>query len=116
MLFCLRGLKPHLAWNDKVLNTSFWSFNIGLAGMALCTLLPIGVLQLTAAIDHGYWYARSAEFMQKPLIQTLVWMRVPGDVTFSVGALSLAWFVFRLWVMPKREAEPLPAGTEAARR
>ena len=114
MLFCLRGLKPHLAWNDKVLNTAFWSFNIGLAGMALFTLLPIGVLQLNAAIDHGYWYARSAEFMQKPLIQMLVWMRVPGDVIFSVGALSLAWFVFRLWVAPKRAREPALPGTAAA--
>jgi nitric oxide reductase subunit B len=115
MLFCLRGLKPHLAWNDKVLNTAFWSFNIGLAGMALFTLLPIGVLQLNAAIDHGYWYARSAEFMQKPLIQMLVWMRVPGDVIFSVGALSLAWFVFRLWVAPKRAREPALPGTATAR-
>jgi nitric oxide reductase subunit B len=108
MLFCLRGLKPHLAWNDKVLNTSFWSFNIGLAGMALFTLLPIGVLQLGAAIDHGYWFARSAEFMQKPIIQMLVWMRVPGDVIFSVGAVSLAWFVLRLWVLPKKSVQPLP--------
>ena len=31
--------------------------------------------------------------MQKPIIHLLVWMRVPGDTIFSVGALSLAWFV-----------------------
>jgi hypothetical protein len=31
--------------------------------MALLCLLPMGVLQVAAAIDHGYWYARSAEFM-----------------------------------------------------
>ena len=116
MLFCLRGLKPHLQWNDKVLNTAFWSLNIGLSGMALFTLLPIGVLQLTAAIDHGYWFARSAEFMQKPLIQMLVWMRVPGDVIFSVGAVSLAWFVLRLWVLPQKEKAELPAGSETVRR
>jgi nitric oxide reductase subunit B len=116
MLFCLRGLKPHLAWNDKILKTAFWSLNIGLAGMALFTLLPIGVLQLSAAIDHGYWYARSAEFMQQPLIQMLVWMRVPGDVIFSVGAVSLAWFVLRLWVLPKKAVEKLPTGTESRGR
>ena len=114
MLFCLRGLKPHLAWNDKLLNTAFWSLNIGLSGMALFTLLPIGVLQLNAAIDHGYWFARSAEFMQQPLIQMLVWMRVPGDVLFSVGALALAWFVLRLWVFPGKATDRLPAGTETA--
>ena len=53
----------------------------------LLTLLPLGTLQLIAAIDQGYWYARSAEFMQQPLVDLLVWMRVPGDTIFSVGAL-----------------------------
>jgi nitric oxide reductase subunit B len=103
-------------WNERLLKTSFWAFNIGLAGMALFTLLPIGVIQLSAAIDHGYWYARSAELMQKPIIQLLVWMRVPGDTIFSVGALSLAWFVIRLWIAPKQAEVKLPAGTEAAKR
>jgi len=71
------------------------------------TLLPIGTLQLLAAIDHGYWYARSAEFMQQPLIDFLVWMRVPGDIIFSVGAVTLAWFVLGLWVRPRREPASL---------
>ena len=84
--------------------------------MALFTLLPIGIMQLSAAIEHGYWYARSAEFMQKPLIQTLVWMRVPGDMIFSVGALSIAWFVLRLWIAPKRAVDALPEGAETAHR
>ncbi|HYJ40517.1 MAG TPA: cbb3-type cytochrome c oxidase subunit I, partial [Steroidobacteraceae bacterium] len=116
MLFCLRGLKPNVQWNERALNTAFWSFNIGLAGMSLLTLLPIGLIQLNAAIEHGYWYARSADLMQKPLIQTLVWMRVPGDIIFSVGAFSIAWFVLRLWVAPKQVAEELPVGTEPANR
>jgi nitric oxide reductase subunit B len=79
--------------------------------MALLTLLPIGIIQLMGAIDQGYWYARSAELMQKPIIQMLVWMRVPGDTLFSVGAVSLAWFVLRLWVAPKRAPEPKGAVT-----
>src|SRR5690606_27443350 len=98
MLFCLRGLKPQARWSGRLLATTFWSLNIGLAGMALFTLLPLGILQVTAAIDHGYWYARSAEFMQQPIIDLLVWMRVPGDTLFSVGALALALFVARLWI------------------
>ena len=32
---------------------------------------------------------RSAELMQKPIIQLLVWMRVPGDVLFSSGQATL---------------------------
>jgi len=80
--------------------------------MALLTLLPLGSLQLLAAIDHGYAYACSAEFMQQPIVDMLVWMRVPGDTVFSVGAVSLAWFVLRLWIAPRRE--PALAG-EAVR-
>ncbi|MBV7474865.1 nitric-oxide reductase large subunit [Pseudoxanthomonas sp. PXM05] len=106
MLFCLRGLKPDVQWNERLLKTAFWSLNIGLAGMALFTLLPLGILQLNAALKHGYWYARSAEFMQQPIVDMLVWMRVPSDTLFSVGAFALAWFVFRLWVAPRREALP----------
>ncbi len=99
-----------------MLKTSFWAFNIGLACMALFTLLPIGIIQLSAAIDHGYWYARSAEFMQRPIIQLLVWMRVPGDTIFSVGALSLAWFVLRLWVAPEGRQAQAARGNRVVKR
>jgi nitric oxide reductase subunit B len=116
MLFCLRGLKPDAVWNERTLRTSFWSFNIGLAAMALFTLLPIGIIQLSAAVEHGYWYARSAELMQKPIIQLLVWLRVPGDTIFSVGALALAWFVLRLWIAPKRAPLVLPEAAQPAKR
>jgi nitric oxide reductase subunit B len=113
LLFCVRGLLPDAHWNTRLLRNSFWTFNIGLSMMAIFTLLPLGLLQLNAALEHGYWYARSAEFMGRPIIHLLVWMRVPGDTIFSIGALSLAWFVFRLWVAPRRagaaEAEPAAA-------
>ena len=115
VLFCLRGLKPGIVWNERLLRTCFWTLNIGLALMALLTLLPIGTIQLLAAIDHGYWFARSAEFMHQPLIELLVWMRVPGDTIFSVGAVLLAWFIIRLWIAPQREVT-LPAGTQPQER
>jgi nitric oxide reductase subunit B len=31
----------------------------------------------------------------------LVWMRMPGDLVFSAGALLLALFVARKWLKPK---------------
>jgi nitric oxide reductase subunit B len=102
LLFCLRGLKPDAVWNEKWLRGSFWALNIGLSLMALLTLLPLGLLQLNAALEHGYWFARSAEFMGRPIIDLLVWMRVPGDTIFSIGALLLSWFVLRLWVFPEK--------------
>jgi nitric oxide reductase subunit B len=111
VLFCLRGLKPGLLWNERLLATTFWSLNIGLALMALLTLLPLGTMQLLAAIEHGYWYARSAEFMQQPIVELLIWLRVPGDTIFSIGAVSFAWFVLRLWVGPK-QSSAMPVGIE----
>lgn len=103
VLFCLRGLRGQMLWDTAALRLSFWALNIGLALMALLTLLPLGTMQLLAAIEHGYAYARSAEFMQQPIVDLLVWMRVPGDTIFSIGAVSLAWFVLRLWVAPRRD-------------
>jgi nitric oxide reductase subunit B len=103
VLFCLRGLRGQMVWDSKPLKVAFWSLNSGLALMALLTLLPLGTLQLLAAIEHGYAYARSAEFMQQPIVELLVWMRMPGDIIFSVGAMALTWFVFRLWVAPRLE-------------
>jgi len=107
MLFCLRGLKPETHWNEGLLRNSFWAFNIGLSLMALLTLLPLGVLQLNAVLENGYWYARSAEFMSRTIIHLLVWMRVPGDTIFAAGALLMAWFVTRLWILPRRALRTL---------
>jgi nitric oxide reductase subunit B len=109
LLFCVRGLKPDAVWNEKLLKGSFWAFNVGLSLMALLTLLPMGLLQLNAALEHGYWYARSAEFMGQPLIHMLVWLRVPGDTIFSIAALMLCWFTLRVW-LPPRHAAPRPIG------
>ena len=101
VLFCIRGLRPRQIWNETLLRVSFWCLNIGLALMAVLTLLPLGTMQLLAALEHGYWYARSAEFMQQPIVDLLVWMRVPGDTIFSIGALALTWFIVMLWVRPR---------------
>ena len=95
MLFCMRGLTDVTAWNQKLLKTSFWSLNIGLAMMTFLSLLPQGVLQTYASIEHGYSFARSAEFIHSPIMQALVWARVPGDIVFSVGVFAFVWFVFR---------------------
>ncbi len=116
VLFCLRGMKPDLAWHEGILKASFWCLNLGLALMALLTLLPLGTLQLFAALEHGYWYARSAEFMQQPVVDLLVWMRVPGDTIFSIGALALAAFVAGLWLHPRREARQAAPAVETGAR
>src|SRR3970040_1084671 len=50
MLFCMRGLRGQMAWDARPLKVSFWALNIGLALMGLLTLLPLGILQLVAAM------------------------------------------------------------------
>ncbi|GAP65602.1 nitric oxide reductase large subunit [Mizugakiibacter sediminis] len=116
MLFCLRLLKPDAVWNDALLGKAFWAFNLGLALMALLTLLPMGVLQLEAVLGRGYWFARSEQFMQQPIIHLLVWLRVPGDTIFSIGALLIGWFTLRLWIAPRTMAAPRGEPLAALRR
>lgn len=116
VLFCIRGLRPNQIWNEQQLRVSFWTLNAGLMMMAVLTLLPLGTMQLLAAIEHGYWYARSAEFMQKPIVDLLIWMRVPGDTVFSIGALTLTWFVLRLWIKPTAEVSSLPDESKVGER
>jgi len=96
MLFALKGLTIKYAWKTRILSIAFWSLNAGLMLMLLLSVLPIGVLQTIASINHGMWFARSAEFMQDTTLQTLRWMRIFGDIIFSVGTLALAVFVVGL--------------------
>jgi nitric oxide reductase subunit B len=93
MLFCLRALRPGAAWKEGPLKFAFWSINGGLMAMILFSVLPVGLLQTRAAVEHGYWYARSAEFLHSGSMDTLRWMRVPGDTLFALGAIVLVWFV-----------------------
>jgi nitric oxide reductase subunit B len=93
MLLCLRVLIPGVEWKDGLLRFSFWSLNGGLMAMCVLSLLPVGLMQTWASVEHGYWYARSSEFLQTPLMQNLRWMRVPGDTVFFLGAVALVLFV-----------------------
>ena len=93
MLVCLRILVPGVEWKERMLRFSFWSLNGGLMAMCVLSLLPVGLMQTSASVEHGYWYARSSEFLQTPLMQTLRWMRVPGDTIFFLGAVALVLFV-----------------------
>ena len=96
MLFCLRAMNTRVSWSSKVLRFSFWSLNIGLALMALLSMLPIGLFQTAASVQHGLWFARSAEFMQQDFIQNLRWMRVIGDVIFALGMVGIGTFIVGL--------------------
>ncbi|MCA9251308.1 MAG: nitric-oxide reductase large subunit [Phycisphaerales bacterium] len=93
MLVCLRVLIPGRDWKDGLLRFAFWSLNGGLMAMCALSLLPVGLMQTWASVERGYWFARSPEFMQTPIMQNLRWMRVPGDTVFFLGAVALVVFV-----------------------
>jgi nitric oxide reductase subunit B len=96
MLFVLRDMNKEKTWNEKWVKFAFWSINIGLAAMVLISVLPVGLAQTVASVQEGLWYARSAEFMQQPIIVTFKWLRIIGDTLFAAGTLALVWFVFGL--------------------
>jgi nitric oxide reductase subunit B len=96
MLFVLRDMDLNAVWKEKPIKIAFWSLNIGLLLMVLISVLPVGLAQTVASVKHGLWYARSAEFLETPVMQTLRWLRVIGDTIFAIGALYLGWFVFGL--------------------
>jgi len=51
------------------------------------------LMQTWASVEHGYWYARSSDFLGTPLMQNLRWLCVPGDTLFALGAVALVIFV-----------------------
>ncbi|MDD3980418.1 MAG: nitric-oxide reductase large subunit [Proteiniphilum sp.] len=101
ILFVLRSMYRKQQWNNKLISFTFWSLNIGLLLMVVLSLLPVGLMQTVASVKEGMWYARSAEFMQEPLVNTFKWLRTIGDTIFAVGTLTLFWFVYRLTLLKK---------------
>jgi len=105
MLFVLRDMNKGAEWKERYIKIAFSCINIGLAAMVLISVLPVGLAQTVASVQHGLWYARSAEFMQQPDMITFRWLRVIGDTIFAIGTLSLAWFIFGLaggWSIKKK--------------
>jgi nitric oxide reductase subunit B len=109
LLFCLRGLYERSRHADRLLSPAYWGLNIGLAMMVFMSLLPAGIYQAYASITEGLWYARSPEIVHSKVMETLVWLRVPGDVLFAVGAVFLAAYALKLLGKP-RTARPQVAG------
>jgi nitric oxide reductase subunit B len=75
--------------------------------MVMVSLLPVGLMQTWASVKVGYWYARSSEFLQTPLMQRLRWLRAPGDIMFAAGIATLAAAVVQM----SRRAAPRVASS-----
>ncbi len=109
-MFAYRYIIPADKWPEKLARLSFWSLNIGLAWMVFATLLPLGVLQLYASVNDGYFEARSLGYITQPGNVVLEWMRMPGDIVFIGGGILP--FIWMSWIAVRsfwqsRTAEPV---------
>ena len=116
MLFCLRGLFDRALHADRFLKPAFWSLNIGLAMMVFLSLLPAGIYQAYESITKGLWYARSPEVIHSGLMETFVWLRVPGDIVFAAGSLFLGLYALYLLRRTSRKQAPIGVVPAVAKR
>lgn len=92
MVFVLRQASDDTRWADieKYIKVAFWGTNIGLAMMLVMSLFPSGILQVWDVLQHGYWHARSLDYIGSERSRLLEWLRLPGDMVFIVfGAVPL---------------------------
>jgi len=106
ILFSWRGLVENKYWSDGILKLSFWGLNGGLLLMFLTGLLPIGLMQVWSSYDQGFWYARSAEFYELEVIQTLGnWRIVPDTIIIVLGAFPLLYFLLSTYPRLRKPGE-----------
>jgi nitric oxide reductase subunit B len=77
--------------------------------MVVLSVLPIGLIQTWASVEHSYAYARSPELMQLPIMGALRWMRVPGDTLFGVGIATTVLFILGFGRGGGRRVHELPS-------
>jgi nitric oxide reductase subunit B len=116
VLTIARILSGRREWNEKPVAYAFWAMNAGLVLMVVLSLLPIGLAQTWASVEKGLWFARSAEFLQQPVMQTLRWLRVAGDAVFATGVASLAWFIVGLLTGHSYRRGEVPAARGRVKR
>jgi nitric oxide reductase subunit B len=106
LLFCCQHLFRKPAWNPKLVQTVFWSLNIGIAMMMFLDLFPVGLYQLMVVFQEGLWYARTQDIITGPVFKALTYARSLGGAVFVLGGvLPLIWFVLSRAFTLQREVE-----------
>jgi nitric oxide reductase subunit B len=101
MVFVLRQTSSDQRWPsiEKYIRVAFWGTNIGLAMMLVMSLFPSGVLQLWDVMQHGYWHARSLDYLGSERARLIEWLRMPGDLVFILfGAVPLVIATVKAYV------------------
>lgn len=111
MVFVLRQTSTDEHWPgvEKYVRVAFWGTNVGLAMMLGMSLFPSGVLQVWDVALHGYWHARSIDYMSSPRSHLIEWLRLPGDLVFIfLGAVPLVIAAVRGWLGVRRQPALTP--------
>jgi nitric oxide reductase subunit B len=77
--------------------------------MVFLSLLPAGIYQAYQSVTQGLWYARSADIVHSKFMESMVWLRVPGDIVFAIGGVLLAIYAIKL--LGRGKAKPAIATT-----
>lgn len=114
LLFSLRNICEPKAWNDRLLKWVCWLLNIGLAGMVVISLLPIGFIQLKMAYNQGYWASRDPKlFFGQSIVHNLLLIRAVPDTIFLIGVILLVVFCIKVFFHLRKptngEEEDLPS-------
>jgi len=107
-VFVLRQVSSDEHWRstEKLVRVSFWGLNIGLAGMIVLQLFPMGVAQFLDVIRNGYWHARSPAFTEQTLIRAFGWARLPADIIFIVFGVLPFFLATILTYLKNRKTSP----------
>ncbi|HXG50188.1 MAG TPA: nitric-oxide reductase large subunit [candidate division Zixibacteria bacterium] len=114
LTFALRQVLGDGRWAtvEKLIGVSFWGLNLGLGLMVLINLFPGGVLQLADVLEHGYWHARSPEFLDQPLVRYIEWARLPADAVFIAAGVVPMLIASGWTLLAMRRPSAPPTGAE----
>ena len=118
-VFVLRQTNDDAHWRgiEKYVKVAFWGTNGGLAMMVTMSLFPGGVLQVLDVVQHGYWHARSLDFIGSERSRLIEWLRLPGDLVFIIfGAVPFLIAALKGYLGMRRRASarsPAVAGGRA---
>jgi nitric oxide reductase subunit B len=98
--FSIRQMMASDRWSDRLGTWALWSFNAAIVLWLALNLLPVGIPQVLATIDHGFAYARSLAFYDT--VNLFQWLRLPGDLAYLLGAVILLVDLGRKFLLFRR--------------
>ena len=87
LYLAVRGMTVPERWEERLPGWGLRLFNAAIVLWLALNILPIGIAQLQAVVNDGFWYARSLAFYEDWTL--MQWFRMPGDIVFLAAGLVL---------------------------